>query len=421
MSLNKSYTKCSDFMENLDETKFGSMTKAIHGGIIHDTLGAVNVPIYASSTFSYPTVEEGARRFAGEDNGFVYGRLSNPSVRNVEVKLALLESAEDALVLASGMAAVSTFIFTVLKKGDHLICDHTLYGGTHSLFTHRLPELGIEVTFVDASNPEEVEHAIKSNTKLIYFETVTNPTLRVVPIEPIVKIAQEHGIMTAVDSTFMSPILQRPIEQGINIVIHSATKYLNGHSDIIAGVIAGDTEIIDECRVTSVHHGGILGPFEAFLLARGLKTLKIRVEAHEKNAKLLAEYLTKQTLIKSVHWLGLPNSPYHEIAKKQQDGFGSMITFEIDGDLETAKHFVNCLKLSTKAVSLGGVESLISHPASTTHSIVSEEDREKAGITDSLMRLSVGLEDIKDLIADFDQALTSTANFINKKSSLIQH
>lgn len=389
-----------------DDENFGLSTKSIH--CLRSGKGfpnhAINTPIYASSTFGFPSVDDGAKIFAGESEAYTYSRLKNPTVDAIEYRISKLEGADDSILFGSGMAAISTFVFSVLKKGDHVIADPTLYGGTHSLFTHKLPEMGIDVSFVEMSDPENIRREIRSNTKLIYFESITNPTLRVIPLRPIAEIGKQHGIVTAVDATFMSPILQRPIEFGIDVVLHSATKYLNGHSDIIAGVVSGPQELMDECRMTAVHHGGILGPFEAFLLGRGLKTLKIRIMEHEKNTKIIADYLAEKELVKSLIYLGHESHPQHELAKSQQEGFSSMITFEIDGDLEMAKYFVNALNLFTRAVSLGGVETLISHPASTTHAIINEEDRAKGGITDSLMRLSVGIEDAKDLINDLEQA-----------------
>lgn len=392
-------------MEN-SEYNLGQSTKSIHSlrkgkGFEHHP---INTPIYASSTFSFPTVEDGAEIFAGESDGYAYGRLKNPTVDTIEYRLSQLEGADDSILFATGMAAISTFVFSVLKKGDHVIADPTLYGGTHSLFTHKLPEMGIDVSFVEMSDPDNIRREIQSNTKLIYFESITNPTLRVIALRPIAEIGKQHGIITAVDATFMSPILQRPIEFGIDVVIHSATKYLNGHSDILAGVVSGPQELMDECRMAAVHYGGILGPFEAYLLGRGLKTLKIRIMEHEKNTRIIADFLAQNEFVKSLIYIGHENHPQHELAKSQQEGFSSMITFELKGDLNMAKYFVNSLKLFTRAVSLGGVETLISHPASTTHNIVSEEDREKAGITDTLMRVSVGIEDAKDLINDLEQA-----------------
>lgn len=394
-------------MDNCEDD-LGLSTKSIHSlrngkGFQHHP---VNTPIYASSTFSFPTVEDGAKIFAGESDGYAYGRLKNPTVDTIEYRLSLLEGADDSILFATGMAAIATFVFSVLKKGDHVIADPTLYGGTHSLFTNKLPELGIEVSFVEMSDPDNIIREIRPNTKLIYFESITNPTLRVIPLRPIAEIGKKHGIMTAVDATFMSPILQRPIEFGIDVVIHSATKYLNGHSDLLAGVVSGPQELMDECRMTAVHYGGILGPFEAYLLGRGLKTLKIRIMEHEKNTKIVADYLAQSEFVKSLIYLGHESHPQHELAKSQQEGFSSMITFELDGDLDMAKFFVNSLNIFTRAVSLGGVETLISHPASTTHNIVSPEDRVKSGITDTLMRVSIGIEDSKDLINDLDQAFS---------------
>lgn len=401
-------------MTGHDKSKMGFATKSIHAGMEWKNRHPhpVNPPIFASSTFAFPDQDFGARVFQGEQHeGYTYGRLANPTVNDVEMRLAAIEGTEAGALFASGMAAVATLAHTICKAGDHIVADNTLYGGSHSLFTHKLPEAGIEVTFVDAVDPKNVEAAIKPNTKLIYFETPTNPNLRLIAIKPIVEIAKRHQIITAVDSTFMSPVLMRPVEFGIDIVLHSATKYLNGQSDVIAGVLLGTAEFIAEAKATAVHYGGILGPFEAYLLGRGLRTLKIRVEQHEKNAAKVAKYLEDHPMVKKFYWPGSPNHPQHELAKEQQEGFGSVMGFELDTDLETSKSFVNALQLITRAVSLGGVESLISHPASTTHAIVSEEDREAAGISDTYMRLSVGIEDVEDIIADFDHAF----NFIQNK------
>jgi methionine-gamma-lyase len=393
-------------MHGLDPKKLGDATIPIHAGPEgkHSLHNPVNVPIYATSTHAFPTVEEGAARFAGNSKGFVYGRIGNPTTRDVEVRLAHLERADDAILLASGMAAVSTLILSLVKSGEHMICDHTLYGGTHSLLTHHIPKLGIEVSFMDTSDIELVRSKIKDNTKLIYTESPTNPTLRVVPLKEIAKIGKEHGILTAVDATFMTPILMKPKQVGIDIVIHSATKYLNGHSDVIAGVILADQEVMDVIRNTVINYGGNLGPFEAYLLGRGLKTLKLRMEKCEINGRIVAEYLRDSPMVGEIRYLGFESDPGHAIAKDQQKGFGSMINFEMNGNFDMACTFVNALNLATRAVSLGGVETLISHPSSTTHAVVSREDRIKAGITDTLMRISVGIEDVEDIIADLDQA-----------------
>lgn len=267
--------------------------------------------------------------------------------------------------------------------------------------------MDIQVTFVDASDPQNVEDAIQENTKLIYFETPTNPVLRLVPIRPIAEIGKKHGILTAIDNTFMSPVLCRPIEMGIDIVLHSATKYLNGQSDLIAGALIATHELVAEFRMQAVHLGGILGPFEAYLLGRGLKTLKLRVLQADKNAMEVAKYLENHDMVKKVYYPGLESHPQHELAKEQQEGFGSMMGFELDGDFEVAKQFVDALHMITRAVSLGGVETLISHPTSTTHSIVDEEDRRAAGISDTYMRLAIGIEEVEDIIADLEQAFSA--------------
>lgn len=393
----------------MDKQK-GFSTRSIHGGIEWKDMypHPVNAPIFASSTFAFPSVDYGARVFSGDEpDGYTYGRLANPTIKDVEMRIAALEGGEECVVLGSGMAAVASLTLALLKAGDHLVADKTLYGGTHSLFTHKLPDMGIEVTFVDASDPKNVEDAIKENTKLIYFETPTNPVLRLVPIKPIAEIGKKHGILTAIDNTFMSPVLCRPIEMGIDIVLHSATKYLNGQSDLIAGALISTHELVAEFRMEAVHLGGILGPFEGYLLGRGLKTLKLRVLQADKNAMEVARYLENHSMVKKVYYPGLESHPQHELAKEQQEGFGSMMGFELDGDFELTKAFVDSLHMITRAVSLGGVETLISHPSSTTHSIVSEEDRALAGISDTYMRLAVGIEDVEDIIADLEQAFAA--------------
>jgi methionine-gamma-lyase len=398
-----------------DDTKsLGFSTKSIHAGIDWKNRHPypVNAPIYASSTFAFPDQDYGARVFQGEEpEGYTYSRLANPTVIDVEMRLAAIENAEAAALLSSGMAAVATLVHTICKKGDHVIADKTLYGGSHSLFAHKLPETGIDITFVDASNPDNVRNAIRSNTKLIYFETPTNPNLRLIPIKPIVQMAKQYNITTAVDSTFMTPVLMRPLEYGIDIVLHSATKYLNGQSDLIAGVLLGSKEFIEEAKMTIVHYGGILGPFEAYMLGRGLRTLKLRINQHEQNARQVVEYLKSQRLVKKIFWPGLEDHPQHLLAMEQQDGFGSIIGLELSVDLENTKLFANSLQLITRAVSLGGVESLLCHPASTTHAIVEEEARLDAGISDSYIRLSVGIEDAEDIIADLEQAFQTISKY----------
>lgn len=382
-------------------------TKAIHFGVHHDKeTGAHVTPIFQTSTFVFENVDQGARRFAGEEQGYIYTRLGNPTITELENKIAALEGAEAGLAATSGMAAISTTLLTLLKSGDHIVAGDTLYGCTHSLITHLLPRYGIEFTLVDTSVPENIEKAMKENTKVVYIETPANPTLKLVDIKKAAEIAHKYGAKLVVDNTFMSPYLQRPIELGADFVVHSATKYIGGHGDVIAGLIAGPKAVIDEMRMPFLKDfGGVISPFDAWLLIRGLKTLGIRMERHCENAMKVAEFLEKHPAVEKVYYPGLPSHPQHELAKKQMDGFGGMISFELKGGLEAGKILMNSVKLITLAVSLGCVDTLIQHPASMTHSVVPREERLKAGITDGLVRLSVGIEDVEDIIADLEQAL----------------
>lgn len=385
----------------------GFNTKAVHAGQKPcPATGAHVTPIYQTSTFVFKDVDQGARRFAGEEAGYIYTRLGNPTLTELEAKMAALEGGEAALGAASGMAAISTALLTLLKQGDHIVAGDTLYGCTHGFIHEMLPQYGIEVTMVDTSHLENIEKAMKSNTKVVYVETPVNPTMTLVDLKGAAKIAHKHGARLIVDNTFMSPYLQRPIELGADVVVHSATKYIGGHGDVVAGIIISSKELIDLMRIPYQKDlGGILSPFDAWLLLRGLKTLGIRMDRHCENAQKVAEYLEKHPLIDAVHYPGLPSHPQHELAKKQMDGFGGMMSFELKGGLEAGKVLMNSVKMITLAVSLGCVDSLIQHPASMTHSPVPREERLKAGITDGQVRLSVGIEDIEDIIADLEQAL----------------
>lgn len=385
----------------------GFNTKAIHAGQKPcPVTGAHVTPIYQTSTFVFKDVDQGARRFAGEEEGYIYTRLGNPTLTELEAKVAALEGGEAAIGAASGMAAISTALVTLLKKGDHIVAGDALYGCTHSFISEILPQYGIEVTMVDTSNLENIENAMKPNTKVIYVETPANPTMKLVDLEGASDIAHKHGAIIIVDNTFMSPYLQRPIEHGVDVVVHSATKYIGGHGDVLAGLIIGLKELIDTMRIPYLKDfGGILSPFDAWLLLRGLKTLGVRMDRHCANAQKVAEYLEKHPLIDKVYYPGLPSHPQYELAKKQMDGFGGMMSFELKGGLEAGKVLMNSVKMITLAVSLGCVDSLIQHPASMTHSPVPREERLKAGITDGQVRLSVGIEDVEDIIADLDQAL----------------
>lgn len=400
---------------NVKDMKFN--TKAIHAGQEPcPATGAHVTPIYQTSTFVFKDVDQGARRFAGEEPGYIYTRLGNPTETELEEKMAALEGSEAALATASGMAAISTALVTLLKKGDHIVAGDTLYGCTHSFVNDILPQYGVKVTLVDTSNLDNIENAMKPNTKVVYVETPANPTLKLVDLEGAARIAHKHGARLIVDNTFMSPNLQRPIEHGADVVVHSATKYIGGHGDVVAGIIAGPKELLDTMRIPYLKDfGGIIGPFDAWLLLRGLKTLGLRMERHCHNAMKVAEYLEGHPMIEKVYYPGLKSHPQHELAKKQMDGFGGMICFEVKGGLEAGKVLMNSVRLITLAVSLGCVDSLIEHPASMTHSPVPREERLKAGITDGLVRLSVGLEDVEDIIGDLDQALKKVEEYLAVK------
>jgi len=394
-------------MKGIKEKGFG--TRAVHGGAGKNPFGTLTTPIYQSSTFVFDTAEQGGRRFALEEGGYIYSRLGNPTSSVVEEKLALLEGAEAALATSSGMGAISSTMWTLLQSGDHLLADKTLYGCTYAYFSHGLTKFGIEVEFIDTSDLDAVRKAIKSNTKMIYLETPANPNLKIVNVREVSKIAHENGdIKVVVDNTFATPYLQRPLELGADLVVHSATKYLNGHGDVIAGFVAGNLDVVTEIRLIGVKDmtGSVLSPQDAFLMIRGMKTLELRMAKHCSNAYEVAKFLENNENVEKVYYPGLASHEGHEIAKEQMDGFGGIMAFEVKGGLEAGKKLLNSLELCTLAVSLGDTETLIQHPASMTHSPYTQEERAAAGITEGLVRISVGLEDIHDIIADLDQGLS---------------
>ena len=386
--------------------KYKFATKAVHAGQHPDpSTGAVSVPIYETSTFVFKNAEQGAARFAGTEEGYIYTRLGNPTIKALEKSLAELEDGEDARACATGMAAINTAVISLVKKGDHVVSTDCLYGGTAKLFLDILPKFGAEFTLVDSSDARNVEAAIKENTKLIYIETPSNPTLKLTDLHAVSKIAKEHGIVTMVDNTFMSPYFQKPLNLGVDVSVHSLTKYLSGHSDVVGGAIITSKTLIKQVDPMLKTTGATLGPFEAWLTLRGIKTLPLRMDRHNENAQKIAKYLETHPKIEKVYYPGLESHPQHELAKKQMTGFGGVISFEVKGGLEAGRKLMNSVKLCTLAVSLGAVETLIEHPASMTHAIVPKEERLKAGITDSLVRLSVGIEDAEDITADLEQAL----------------
>lgn len=386
----------------------GYNTTIIHAGQSPDPrTGALSTPIYQTSTFVFDTAEQGAARFALEEEGFIYTRLGNPTQQALELKMAALEKAEAAIAVASGMTAIAASLWTLCRSGDHIIAADTLYGCSHALLSHSVPKFGIEVTFVDAADPENIRKAMQPNTKAVYIETPANPTLTIIDIAETAKLVHGYNALLIVDNTFMSPYCQRPLELGADIVVHSATKYINGHGDVIAGVVLGKKDFIDQVRFVGVKDitGGCISPFNAWLTLRGLKTLGVRMERHCNNAMQVAHYLAGHPKIQRVYYPGLKNHPQHQLALTQMFSFGAIISFEVIGGVEAGRLIMNNVTLCALAVSLGDTETLIQHPASMTHSPIPREERLKAGISDGLIRLSVGLEDPEDIIGDLEQAL----------------
>jgi methionine-gamma-lyase len=399
-------------LEKKDLGKLGFQSLCCHAGQHADPqTGAHNTPIYQTSTFAFKNVQDGADKFAGEKEGYIYTRLGNPTQSALEEKMAALEGAEAAIATASGMSAISASVMAVAYAGDHILAHDCLYGCTHSLMEEILPRYGIEVTFADLSDLDNVDEYLQDNTKLVYLETPSNPTLNLVDIEEISKKAHAAGAKVIVDNTFMTPYLQNPLALGADMVVHSATKYIGGHGDAIAGIIAGKEEMLAEIRMTTLKDfGGIISPFNAWLLLRGLKTLPIRVDKHTENAKEVAEFLEAHDKVERVFYPGLESHPQHDLAKKQASGFGSMISFELKGGYDAGEKMMNNVNLATLAVSLGDVDTLIQHPASMTHAPVPREERLAAGITDGLVRISIGIEDVEDIIADLDNSLSVLAD-----------
>lgn len=393
--------------EMLENAGFG--TRAVHAGNIRDTqYGSLTMPIYQTSTFFFENCEQGGRRFAGEESGYIYSRLGNPTTAVLENKIAALEGGEACAAAASGMGAISSCLWSIAGAGKHIIADETLYGCTFALLNHGMTEYGVEVTFTDLSKLENLKANLKENTVAVYLETPANPNLKITDIELIARTAHEYnaGIKVVCDNTFASPALQNPLKLGADVVVHSATKYLNGHGDVIAGFVVGSAEFISRVKMFGLKDmtGSTLGPFEAWLILRGLKTLELRVARHVESAGKIAQYLFNNDKVERVYYPGLPSHPGHDIAVRQMRGFGGMISFEVKGGKEAGMKFCNSLKLCTIAVSLGDAETLIEHPASMTHSTYGPDELKAAGISAGLIRLSVGLENVDDIIADFEQA-----------------
>jgi methionine-gamma-lyase len=382
-------------------------TLAVHGSEGYDPVtGAISTPIYQSSTFVFKNSQHGADLFAGKDKGYIYSRILNPTQVALEREMAFLEEGEAALAFGSGMAAEFTTIIALCQSGDNFVSSGTIYGGTHALYQKVLPRLGIEAREVDATDLNKIEEAIDDHTRFIFIETPANPTIEIIDIRGCAEIAKRRGLKLVVDNTFATPYYQKPLLLGADLVIHSATKYIGGHGDTVAGLAIGSEALITEMRKGVLQDiGAIISPFNAWLLLRGLKTLAVRMDKHCKNALQVAQFLSFHPKVERVSYPGLRIHPQHELAKSQMTQFGGMIAFWVKGGLDEGKRLMDSVKLCTLAVSLGDCDSLIVHPASTTHSAYSPEDLKKVGIDPNMIRLSVGIEDVHDITEDLDQAL----------------
>ena len=391
-----------------EHLRWGFSTLAIHGGRIPDANKSVVTPVYQTATFRYDSVEEGARLGAEAGPGYFYTRWGNPTTDAFEQKVALLEGGEAALATSSGMAAIATAVLSLVRGGDHVVAPKAVYQATFGLLDSVLPAYGVEATLLDDPDVGAYERAVRPNTKLLYIETPNNPLLGVIDIAGVVALARGRGARTIADNTFATPYNQTPLGLGVDLVCHSATKYLGGHHDVTAGVIVGSSELIRRCVLTMRTFGGVLDPFAAYLLIRGLMTLGLRVERHNANAFALAQHLAVHPKVARVYYPGLPEHPRHAVAVRQMSrGFGGMLSVEVRGDVAAGARCVEALRVGKLAVSLGGVSTLVTHPASTTSVNMPREVRLAAGIADGLIRVSVGVEDIGDLIDDFDQALSA--------------
>ena len=388
----------------------GFSTRAIHHGYDpQDHEGALTPPIHFTSTFAFESAQAGGEMFAGERPGHVYSRISNPTLQLLEQRIASLEQAEAGLALASGIGAISAALWTLLAPGDEIIVDNTLYGCTFSFLHHGLAKFGVIVTHVDLTEADNLTAALSDRTKLVYFETPANPNMRLVDIEAVSEIAHRGGAKVLVDNTYATPYLTQPIKLGADIVVHSATKYLGGHGDLIAGLLVGPKELVDDIRLFGLKDmtGAVMSPFTAMLIMRGLKTLELRMDRHCQSAGVVAKFLEQSDKVSKVWYPGLASFKQHGLAKKQMADFGGMIAFELKGGLSAGQEMMDALNMVQCAVSLGDAETLIQHPASMTHSTYTPEERALHGISDGLVRLSVGLECVNDILADLEQALAS--------------
>ena len=388
----------------LDNLKFNSLQ--VHAGELDDPYGSATVPIYQTSTFRFRNADHGRKLFMGEEEGYIYTRIGNPTIRALEKAIAVLEKGYDGIAFSSGMAAVNAVYLAFLGQGKHIICSSSVYGPSRTVLEKYYSRYGVEMSFVHTSDLDAIRKALQPNTALIYIETPANPTMELTDIKAVAQIAHENNALLAVDNTFATPYLQNPLELDADIVLHSITKFINGHADIVGGIVVSkNAELYKAIRQVMISFGGNMDPHQAYMTLRGVRTLSLRVEKAQDNAMKVAELLENHPKVAWVKYPGLKTHPQYELVKKQMRGYGTMISFELKGGLEAGKKLMDNVKLIILAVSLGGVESLIQHPASMTHAGMSKQARLSADITDGLVRLSVGIEDIDDLIADLEQAL----------------
>lgn len=389
-------------------TDKGFNTKLIHAGAFEDEFGSATVPIYQTSTFKFKNAQHGADCFSGTSDGYIYTRIGNPTIKALEKNIAELEGGHDGIATSSGMGAVSSVYLALLEAGAHIISSDAVYGPARGILEADFARYNVEASFVNTSNPKNIKAAIRNNTKVLYIETPANPTMEITDIRACAQIAKEHHLILVVDNTFCSPYLQKPLELGADVVLHSVTKFINGHADIVGGVIvAKDPEIYKRIRHSMVFLGCNMDPTQAFMVMRGVKTLAIRIERAQENAMQVAQFLASHPKVAWIKYPGLASHPQFNLAKTQMNGYGSMMSFGLKGGYDAGKKLMDHVHLAMLAVSLGGVETLIQHPASMTHAVVSKEDKLKAGITDDLIRFSVGIEDVEDIIHDLEQGLES--------------
>ena len=393
--------------------KQGINTRLVHAGFHGDPTGAVTVPIYQTSTFAFRSAEHGAALFGGADDGYIYTRLANPTIRALEDAVGELENGRRGIATSSGMGAVSILYMTLLGQGAHLVSTASVYGPSRLLVEKHLSRFGVEATFVDTTDVANVRKAMRPNTRLVYIETPSNPAMQVTDVRAVAEVAHAHGCPLAVDNTFASPYLQKPLDLGADISLHSVTKFINGHADIVGGIVVAKTEELEKrLRPMMIALGCNMDPHQAYLVYRGLKTLGLRIERAQQGALEIARWLEARPEVEWVRYIGLPSHPQHDLAKRQMSGFGTMISFELKGGVEAGRAVMDHVKLATLAVSLGGVETLVEHPASMTHAGMSREARLEAGISDGLVRYSTGIEDVEDLIADLEQAFQAIASTV---------